>query len=95
MSAVSLGVLTVLPTLVAAALLWWRRSSRESAFGVWTGVGALLLYIAWLHRDGPGTTCWRTATAGGCDEHLNPLPWLVLGAMLFVGGIVGYAARRR
>jgi hypothetical protein len=74
-----IGTLTLLPTLIAGALLWWRRSSRESAFGVWTGAGALLLYIAWLHRDGD----------------IDPRPWLVLGALLFVAGIAGYVLRRR
>ena len=71
--------------------------SLESRFGVRarTGAGALLLYVAWLQREGPGTTCWRTANASGCDSHLNPLPWLVVGSVLFVGGIVAYAVRRR
>jgi hypothetical protein len=40
--------------------------------------------VAWVQRDGPGTTCWHTATGGGCDQHLNPLPWLVIGIALFV-----------
>jgi hypothetical protein len=49
--------------------------------------------VAWVQRDGPGTTCWRTATASGCDQHLNPLPWLLAGAALFVAGFVAHARR--
>jgi len=52
-----------------------------------------MLYVAWVQRAGPGTTCWHTATASGCDQHLNPLPWLLAGIAMFVGGIVAYARR--
>lgn len=88
-----IGVLTFLPTMAVAGLLW-RFGPRSAAFGLWTGAGALLLYIAWLQREGPGTTCWQTASARGCDTHLNPLPWLVLGLVLLTSGIVAYARRR-
>jgi hypothetical protein len=49
-----------------------RPAIRRSAFGLLSGVGVLLLYFAWLQRAGPGTTCRQTATASGCDQHLNP-----------------------
>jgi hypothetical protein len=68
-----------------------RPAIRRSAFGLLTGAGALLLLVAWLQRTGPGTTCWHTAAASGCDQHLNPLPWLLLGIALFVGGIAAHA----
>jgi hypothetical protein len=32
-------------------------------------------------------------TASGCDQHLNPLPWLVAGAALVVAGFVAHARR--
>jgi len=70
-----------------------RPGIRRSAFGVLSGAGALLLYVAWVQRAGPGTTCWHTQTASGCDQHLNPLPWLVAGMVLFVGGIAAHARR--
>jgi hypothetical protein len=70
-----------------------QRRLRPPALGFITGFGAPLLYVAWLNRAGPGTTCWRTATATGCDEHLNPLPWLLVGTALFIGGVVAYARR--
>lgn len=60
-----------------------RPAIRRSAFGFVTGVGLLLLYVAWLQRAGPGTTCWQRGTASGCDQHLNPLPWLIAGLVLF------------
>jgi hypothetical protein len=31
--------------------------------------------------------------ASGCDQHLNPLPWLLVGIAMFIGGIVAHARR--
>jgi len=91
---VSLGVLMLLPVLVVGGALAHRPSSRSSAFGLLTGAGLVLIFVAWLQRDGPGTTCWQTATASGCDEHLSPLPWVAAGLVLIVAGLVGQARRR-
>jgi hypothetical protein len=90
---VSLGPLLLLPTALVAVFVWRRPQARRSAFGLLTGAGTLLLYVAWVQRDGPGTTCWHTATASGCDQHLNPLPWLVLGIVLVAAGFVAHARR--
>jgi hypothetical protein len=90
---VSLGVLLLGPVAVAGALMASRPTIRRSALGLLSGAGALLLYVAWVQRAGPGTTCWHTATASGCDEHLNPLPWLLAGVAMFGGGIVAHARR--
>jgi hypothetical protein len=90
---VSLGPILVAPVFVIAALVWSRPEIRRSAFGLFSGAGALLLHVAWVQRAGPGTTCWQTQTASGCDQHLDPLPWLIAGIGLFVGGIAAHARR--
>ena len=90
---VSLGPLLLLPTALIAVFISRRPQARRSAFGLLTGAGTLLLYVAWVQRDGPGTTCWHTATASGCDQHLNPLPWLILGIVLVAAGFVAHARR--
>jgi hypothetical protein len=90
---VSLGPLVLLPVAFVSAFLWTRVGVRRSAFGLLSGAGTLLLYVAWVQRDGPGTTCWHTATASGCDQHLNPLPWLVAGGILVLAGVAGQARR--
>jgi hypothetical protein len=90
---VSLGVLVLAPVAIVGALMASRPTIRRSTFGLLSGAGILLLYVAWLQRAGPGTTCWRTATASGCDQHLNPLPWLLVGIALFIGGVVAHARR--
>ena len=93
LSTASLGPLLLLPVAVFGVFLSTRPGVRRSAFGLLTGAGALLLYVAWVQRDGPGTTCWHTATASGCDQHLNPLPWLIAGADLLVAGFVAHMRR--
>lgn len=97
-SALTLGILSLGPILAAPLLvIGWLMASRpairRSAFGLLSGAGALLLYVAWVQRAGPETTCWQTQTASGCDQHLNPLPWLVAGVVLFVGGVAAHARR--
>jgi hypothetical protein len=87
---VSLGVLALAPAAVAGGVLASRPVAQRSApSGVALGTGLLLLAVAWVQRDGPGTTCWQTATASGCDQHLDPLPWLAAGALLVAGGLIG------
>jgi hypothetical protein len=95
LAAVSLGPILLLPVAVIAVMLARRPSIRRSAFGVLSGAGLLLLYIAYLQRDGPGVTCWHTATASGCDQHLNPIPWLAIGLACVVAGIVGHTRQSR
>jgi len=97
-SALTLGILSLGPILAAPLLvIGWLMASRpairRSAFCLLSGAGALLLYVAWVQRAGPGTTCWQTQTASGCDQHLNPLPWLIAGVVLFVGGVAAHARR--
>lgn len=94
LGALSLGPLVLFPVAVAAVLMSRRPAARGSAYGALVGVGLLLLYVAYLNREGPGTTCWQHGTATGCDQHLNPLPWLAVGLALVAGGFVAHRLRR-
>jgi hypothetical protein len=89
------GMLAVLPILVLFGLLGVRGPRDASRFGVLTGIGSLALAVAYLQRGGPGTTCWRTAAASGCDNHLDPRPWFVVGVVLVLAGVFAYAWRGR
>jgi hypothetical protein len=89
----SLGLLLLVPAAVATWLIARRRSIN--GFGLLSGVGVVLLVVAYIQRDGPGTTCSRTATSVVCDQHLNPIPWLVAGLAVFTAGLVGHAWRSR
>jgi uncharacterized membrane protein YidH (DUF202 family) len=91
----ALGPLVLIPAALLAALMLRRPAARRTAHGALTGAGLLLLFVAYLNREGPGTTCWQRGTSAGCDEHLNPLPWLVLGLALVVGGIAAHRLHDR
>jgi hypothetical protein len=86
------GLAAIVVLLVLATL---RVKPFASGFGVLAGGGLLSLFIAYLHREGPGTTCWQTATEAGCGEHLNPLPWLLIGLALVIAGVILHAYRIR
>lgn len=77
-----------------AAVRWGRRSMPRSALGAITGAGVPFLLVAYIQRKGPGTVCWHTATASGCDEYLDPRPWLVIGLLLTLGGIAAFLIAR-
>jgi hypothetical protein len=95
LATVSLGLLVGIPAAAVAAVMASRPTIRHSALGLVFGAGLLLLYVAYVQRQGPGTTCWHRGTASGCDQHLNPIPWLVLGVVFVVAGVMGQAARNR
>ena len=86
---VALGWLALVPAVAISGALIASRTARHSAWGLLSGAGLIFLFVAYVQREGPGTTCWRTATASGCDEHLDPRPWLVAGAVLLIGGLAG------
>jgi hypothetical protein len=88
LGSITVGFLALAPATILGARLATRSTARRSAYGLLAGVGLVALLIAYLQRDGPGTTCWHTATAAGCGQHLNPIPWLVVGIVLLVGSVL-------
>jgi hypothetical protein len=89
------GTLFLAPAAVVATLVVRRPEVRRSAFGASTGVGLVALFVAYLNRQGSGFTCWHTALASGCDQHLNPWPWVATGVVLVVVGIAGQVVHNR
>jgi hypothetical protein len=91
-----LGVLTAPAALVLGALVATRGDQQHgSAFGLLTGAGLPLPWVAYVQRQGPGTTCWHTASSAGCDQHLNPLPWLIAGITLVLIGLTAQIRHNR
>jgi len=91
----AVGPLVFIPAGVIAVLMLRKPAARRSAYGAAIGIGLLLLFVAYVNREGPGTTCWENGTTMGCGEHLNPLPWLLLGVAFVTGGLVAYRLRHR
>ena len=91
---VSLGPIALGPAIIAGATMTRSRVGRHSALGLFAGAGLVSLFVAYVQRQGPGTTCWHTATAGGCDQHLNPVPWLIVGLILLAGSLLAQSRRQ-
>lgn len=91
---ISLGPIALGPALILGAALSRTATARRSRPGVLAGAGLVALFVAYVQRQGPGTTCWHTATAAGCDQHLDPIPWLVIGSLLLAGALVLQRLRR-
>jgi hypothetical protein len=78
-----------------AGLRFGRAVASTAALGAITGAGAPFLLVAYLQRKGPGTVCWGNGTSGGCDSYLDPRPWLAIGVVLVLGGVVAFIRARR
>lgn len=91
---VSFGLIGTVPAAIIGAAMSANRTARRSRFGRLAGAGFVFLFIAYTQRERPGTTCWRTATAGGCDQHLNPIPWLVVGLVLVIAAFALHRGQR-
>src|SRR5205807_6389321 len=59
---VSLGPIALGPAMIAGVMMSASRVARQSALGLFAGAGLLCLFVAYVQRQGPGTTCWHTAT---------------------------------
>jgi hypothetical protein len=91
-----LGPLAALPALLFGALVATVGDRhRGSASGFVTGAGVPLLWVAYVQRQGPGTICWHTASSAGCDQHLDPLPWLIVGVTLVLAGLIAQTRDNR
>lgn len=86
----------VLIAVAAAAGAWaWRNSDARPLGGLLSGVGLLLLAVAWIQRRGPGVVCTHIHGDVQCDQYMNPIPWLLFGALFVaVGAVVGFARHR-
>jgi hypothetical protein len=79
----------VLATAVAAR----RRPGMKNALGLVSGVGAVPLYVGFIHL-GSVAHCPRISSATSCEEFVA-WPWLVVGVALVLAGLVGFAEKRR
>ena len=91
----TLTILFVVPVVIGLAALAIRPALMRSGFGFVAGMGLVSIYVAFVQRRGPGTVCWQKATESGCEEFLNPWPWLAVGVVLVCVGVVGHIRMMR
>jgi hypothetical protein len=94
-SALGLFFVPVAGLVALAGVRWGRAHSATPPLGAVTGAGIPFLLVAYLQRKGPGTVCWQHGAAGGCDDYLDPRPWLAIGIVLVLGGAAAFIRARR
>jgi hypothetical protein len=93
LSPLTIALAVLVAVVVAAAVLVGRPGGVDAGVtGLLSGPGMVLLVIAFLNRDGPGEVCKTSATGHHCTSAWSPWPWVVVGVLLVVGGVVLVAA---
>lgn len=95
--AFTIGVFVLPVAIVLTVLLATRRTSSVGLPGIISGAGIPLLYVAYLNRGGPGSVCTTVFGGQSCIQEWSPWPWLGVGTVLVVAGVVVLVimARRR
>lgn len=95
LAALSIGVYVAPAVIIALiVLLRWERARTIAAFGMISGLGPVLLYVAYLNRGGPGNVCTTSGISQSCVTEMSPWPWLVAGIAALAAGIAAFAAQR-
>ena len=90
------GLFVALALVLVGGVLVARQGVRPAQLGVVTGLGALPLAIAWLNRRGPGQFCAEGVTgASACVAQSNPWPFVLVGLVVVVVGVVLFRRLRR
>ncbi|MFJ6087851.1 hypothetical protein ACIQI8_41375 [Streptomyces sp. NPDC092369] len=88
------GIALIAVAAIAAVFLL-RRGSRAAIVGGVAGLALPVFYLAYLNREGPGTVCHATVGGSTCTEEYAPVPFLVVGAVLFVAGFLIFLVLER
>ncbi|MGW7426414.1 hypothetical protein ACWGJB_41630 [Streptomyces sp. NPDC054813] len=83
----TVGIALIALAAVAAVFLL-RMGPRAAIVGGVAGLALPAFYLAYLNRGGPGNVCHATAGGSTCTDEYAPVPFLVVGALLFVAGFL-------
>lgn len=87
LGAISLGTLAWLTAVILLlAALIFRVPPRFPA--LFMGAALPLLLVAGSNLAGPGWSCWSGPNMSGCDQLLNPWPFLLVAVALLVMGLL-------
>lgn len=78
-----------------AAVPLARRGPRRAVVGAVSGLALPVFYLAYLNRGGPGEVCHAISGGQACTDEYTPVPFLVVGALLLVAGLVIHATAGR
>lgn len=84
----SIGIFVLAAALLLAVFGLVHPASRTPAMlALVPGLGIMPLSVAIWNWGGPGERCETTGSSVSCAGLLNPWPFAIPGAILFVGGI--------
>ena len=93
------AILTVgvafLALAAVAAVPLIRRGPRRAVVGLVSGLALPAFYLAYLNRGGPGEVCHAVSGGQSCTDEYTPVPFLAVGALLLVAGLVIHATADR
>lgn len=95
LGAFSTGVFSLPVAIGLTALLATRRTSSVGLPGIISGAGLPLLYVAYLNRGGPGNVCTTFRGGQSCTQEWSPWPWVGIGSVLVVAGVVAFVISTR
>ena len=95
LASLSLQIFVAPLVVVYVLVLVARGAVSRAAFGLLAGAGLVSFIVAYSQRKGPGVVTWRTSTASGADEYMDPRPWLIAGVIMVTAGILAFTWRRR
>jgi hypothetical protein len=85
----SIGSVVLIVAMVSTIRLARTDFPKNCLFGLLSGFGLPLLYMAFINRNGPGTECYTSGGVYTCTGESSPWPWFVLGLSMI---LVGFAA---
>jgi hypothetical protein len=88
------GLFVGIGCIVLLVLLARDPRTRPGWLGLLVGAGALCLLIAYINREGPGTSCHTFDNGSECAVGLpDPRKWLAAGLVLIGSGLVAHSIR--
>ncbi len=93
----TIGLFILVASSAAALLLVFRlHRTGNQLFGLVSGLGTPVLWVAYLNRGGPGNVCTTTSDGGQtCTEEWTPWPFLIAGLLLLAAGAIAFQLDRR
>ena len=91
----ALSFLLLLPAIALVVFLATRNDAGRAAWGLLGGGGAVLLFVAYVNRAGPGTKCTTSGESYSCGDYPDPRPWLAVGLVLVAASIVATVVAHR